>query len=68
MVQAQQCAQGRRASRDLGGEGFHDHVDLGLVVDLALRLGLRGLKGFGGLHGSGLRHRRQAAVCGGEVK
>ena len=58
MVQAQQCTGAH--SRDLGGEGFNDHVDLDLVVDLALRLGLRGLKGFGGFHGSGLRHRRQA--------
>ena len=57
-------AQGRRASRDLGGECFNDHVDLGLVVDLALRLGLGSLKGLGGLHGSGLRHRKQAAVYG----
>jgi hypothetical protein len=38
--------QGRRSSGDLGGEGFHDRVNLGLVVDLALRL-LRGLQHLG---------------------
>ena len=52
--------QGRRSSDDLGGEGFNDRVNLGLVVDLAaLRLGLWGCEylGLGG-------HQRGLSIAG----
>ena len=55
--------QGRRSSGDLGGEGFHDRVNLGLVVDLALRL-LWGLQHLGLRSGSDHRWARVTGEVG----